>query len=434
MPDSSQFSRRDVLLAAAAAGLGAAMTPQDSRAKAVDDSGGDLTERRREAERLRVDLAREYAHHPLKHHPTNGDEEQLKDPLSGLANYIGNFSKGLKHEDKFGEPDAASYESLLAALRSGESDQFERIILGFKQPTAPFEDLPYENCNGLAPNTILKGRLAAPVQFYRIHSERAVSADHQALLVNPQAGLAFDVEGIDSHELVIPPPPSFSSKEIISEIAENYWMALTRNCPFTSYATDPMIQTASDDLTTYEDFKGPRDPVTNKVTPATLFRGSTPGDLVGPYVSQFLLRPVPFGAYQFHQRLAFTYVGDPDFLTNKATWLAAQNGEDYGQSPEFDEKNPTYIHRGRDLANFVHIDELFQAYFLASLTLGAPPGRGGLGAPHDAGNPYDGYYYDAVNQKHQRRASTQQGFGTLGEPGVKGMVTEVGTRALKAVW
>ena len=89
---------------------------------------------------------------------------------------------------------------------------------------------------------------------------------------------------------------------------------------------------------------------------------------------------------------------------------------------------------GRDLANFVHIDELFQAYFLASLILGTSPTRGGLGAPHDAGNPYDGYHYNTVTGKPQRRNSTQQGFGTLGEPNVKGLVTEVGTRALKAVW
>jgi hypothetical protein len=147
---------------------------------------------------------------------------------------------------------------------------------------------------------------------------------------------------------------------------------------------------------------------------------------------------VPFGAYQLQQKLAFAYAPvdgqPPDFLTKEADWLDAQNGVDNpAKSPDFD-TNASYIFRGRDLANFVHIDELFQAYFLASLILGTPQNRGGLNVPHDSGNPYDGFHYDPQTQKLQRRSSTQTGFGTLGEPNVKGMVTEVGTRALKAVW
>ena len=54
-------------------------------------------------------------------------------------------------------------------------------------------------------------------------------------LTNPQAGLAFDLEGADSHELVMPPPPGFRSKEIIAEIAENYWMGIARDVPFLQY-------------------------------------------------------------------------------------------------------------------------------------------------------------------------------------------------------
>ncbi len=79
MPKRSQFSRRDVLLAAAAAGIGATVGSQESQADAVNDSNADLRERRRDAERLRVDLAQEYSHHPLKHHPTNRDEDELRD-------------------------------------------------------------------------------------------------------------------------------------------------------------------------------------------------------------------------------------------------------------------------------------------------------------------------------------------------------------------
>jgi len=78
------------------------------------------------------------------------------------------------------------------------------------------------------------------------------------------------------------------------------------------------------------------------------------------------------------------------------------------------------MYRGRELAQYVHIDELFQAYLNACLILISPPARGGLGAPLNPGNPYPG--------------SNQIEFGTLGEPNFKGLVAEVATRALKAVW
>ena len=434
------LTRRDLLAAATLAGLGA--LPSKADANAVNDGDAELTERRRDAEGLRCGLAREYRRHPLRHHPTNGDEENLHGG-DGKPSYIGNFSKGLKH-NVLGEPDPHSYQSLLTALKSEEPEDFEKILLGVGiKPNVPYVDIEITAC---------KGEVDAPQDTqsnYRRHQERQVTRytkedgeeQTQALLVNPQAGLGFDLEGPDSHELVMPPPPSFSGKQIIAEIAENYWMALSRDVPLLKYnaaTADPTLLAAAADLSHYDDYKGPRD-ASGKVTPAVLFRGRTPGDLAGDYVSQFLLRSVPFGAYQFPQRLAFAYAtrpGEthpPDFLTEEDEFLEIQDGEDPKMLPGYD-KDDRYVSVGRDLANFVHIDELFQAYFLASLILGTAPTRGGLGAPHDAGNPYDGYHFNAVTGTHQRRNSTQQGFGTLGEPNIKGLVTEVGTRALKAVW
>jgi hypothetical protein len=437
------LTRRDLLAATAVAGLAA--VPSKSDGKAINDGKAALARRRHEAQVLRSELAREHGRRPLRNHPTNGDEENLvgKD---GQPNYLGNYSKGLKHRD-FGEPDPESYRSLLAALKSGDPDDFERIILGGglvgDDLSAPaYVDISFPPC---------KGEVVAPQDTqsnYRRHAERQVTRlkvngqeKSQALLVNPQAGLGFDLEGGDSHALVMRVPPSFTGKEIIAEIAENYWMALARDVPLVEFNAATANQTLLDaaaDLSKYDDYKGPRD-ASGKVTPAVLFRGRTPGDLAGDYVSQFLLRSVPFGAYQFPQKLAFSYAKapgqahPPDFLTDEDEFLRVQDGNDPDSPPGFD-STAHYISFGRDLADFVHIDELFQAYFLASLILGTPPTRGGLGAPHDEGNPYDGYRYNTATGKHQRRNSTQQGFGTLGEPNVKGLVTEVGTRALKAVW
>ncbi len=68
-------------------------------------------------------------------------------------------------------------------------------------------------------------------------------------------------------------------------------------------------------------FRGPK-----PVTPQNLFRGFTAGDVVGPYVSQFLLMPFSYGAVPVTQLLT-TYVPGVDYMTDQASWLAVQNGQ-----------------------------------------------------------------------------------------------------------
>ncbi len=420
MSNSTNQSRRDLLVTIAAVGLAAA-APSSVDGAATNDSAGDLSRRRKIAKRLRVNLAQYYSSRPLRSHPTNGDEDDIK--FKGRPTYIANYSKGLPHNE-FGEVDFAAYKTLLAALESGDPDRFEQIVLGALAATE-------KRGNRLVRSAALRG---PGKRFYRAHSERAlVSANSQQMrLVNPQAGLAFDLEGPDSHELVIPPAPSFRSKEIIGEMAESYWMALARDVPFIQYSTNKLqIAPAVKDLSAYTAFKGPK--TGGQVTPDTVFRGATPGDLTGPFVSQFLLQAIPFGAYRLPQQVVYGFKDDPVFMHTAADWLARQNGKDPNKNPE-SVPAPKFIYRGRDLANFVHIDELFQAYLNAALLLGAPPGRGGLGAPHGEGNPYDGYVFDLATRKPSHRVSTQLGFGTLGEPNIKSIVAEVATRALKAVW
>lgn len=112
--------------------------------------------------------------------------------------------------------------------------------------------------------------------------------------INPQGRLAFDTEGADSHSLSIPPAPRFNSAEEAAEIVENYWMALLRDVAFDEYETHPLAQAAAAELSRLESFKGLREG--GKITPQTLFRDRLLGARNGPYISQFLLKPVPFGA------------------------------------------------------------------------------------------------------------------------------------------
>jgi hypothetical protein len=341
---------------------------------------------------------------PLPEHPHNGDEELY-------PNKIGNFSKGLPH-NALGEVELAAYATLKQAVQSGEPADFERITLG-----------------------------------------------GQLVLKNPQSGLALDLVGPDPAQLYQPPAPAFASAEEAAEMAEVYWMALCRDVNFLEYDTHPLTSAAAEDLSRFTDFRGPRlqrllpsrAPVLargivedapaqqgayrvvagaaetaqqqptaplrqtqapGRVTPGLLFRGHTPGDLTGPYISQFLWKDTYFGAQPFSLKMRTTIPGD-DYLTTYGDWLAVQNGAPRGLN-KYD-PTPRYIRNLRDLAEWVHIDVLFQAYFQALLTLFD------LGAPFDQNNPY-------VNSR------TQDGFGTFGPPHIAAVVCGVASSALRAVW
>lgn len=286
----------------------------------------------------------------------NNGEEQL------YPNRIANYSKGLPH-NAFGEVDPAAYDSLLGALRSGDPERFEGLPMGLGNK-----------------------------------------------LTNPLSGMAFDLEGPDGHHLTQPPAPTIASGEGGSELGEDYWMALARDVHFSDYGTNQIIADAAADLSRFPDFRGPKQ--NGQVTPETIFRGSTPGDLVGPYLSQFLWLGFHMGALTVAQRV-WTLPAGTEYLTRYDEWLAVQNGfENYSYPLD---STPRYIRNLRDLAQWVHVDALYQAYHQACLIL--LDNR----APFSSGVPY-------------RQSTTQIGFGTFGGPHILSLVTEVATRALKAVW
>jgi hypothetical protein len=295
----------------------------------------------------------------------NGDE--LRYP-----NGIASFTKGLPHHAN-GEVHAHALEVLHSALDSEISSDFEAIPLGGARK-----------------------------------------------LVNPQCGLAFDTEGDDPQQFVIPPAPRFDSAELAGEMVELYWQALLRDVPFTEYSEEPLAHAAAAELSSLSDFRGPH--VNGTVTIKTLFRDKVLGFRTGPYVSQFMWLPTPYGAEYVERRMR-TLESGSDHATTFADWLAVQNGN----VPDVQQHDPVrrYIRNGRDLAQWVRMDVLFQAYFNACLILGTPPDAdpqsGGIGCPINPGNPY-------------RESATQEGFGTWGPPMFKALLCEVATRALKAVW
>ena len=118
------------------------------------------------------------------------------------------------------------------------------------------------------------------------------------------------------------------------------------------------------DFNKLSDYRGPT--VKGQVTPDVIFRGPTPGDLTGPYLSQFLLKPVQTGATTLTQLYRTSVVGD-DYWTIYADWLRGQRGGASG-SNNFD-STPRYIRNGRDLALWLLVDWSGQANVMAALIL-----------------------------------------------------------------
>jgi hypothetical protein len=225
----------------------------------------------------------------------------------------------------------------------------------------------------------------------------------------------------------MPPAPAFASAEVAGEMAELYWMSLLRDVPFEQYDSHPIAVAACDDLSRMSDFRGPKQ--SGRVTPQTLFRDTYPGCAEGPYLSQFLLQPAPYGAQRVDQRV-FPCVPDVDYATTFTEWLDVQNGFFPTRTiQQLD--NLVYIANGRELTQYVHVDVLYQAYQVAFLILASG------GYPLDSGNPYGVTLDGGAGRPLPVGVSgsiSQVGFTTFGGPTIATLVTEPATRALKAQW
>ncbi|MFL5541318.1 MAG: vanadium-dependent haloperoxidase [Longimicrobiaceae bacterium] len=361
-----------------------------------------VANRQQQAQSVR-DQSDALANRPIPPHVNNCEESDYP--------YVFNYSKALKH-DALGDPDHPSYQSLISALQAKTHAAFESIA------------------DGPGPKR----------------------------LTNPQAGLQFQLEGYDPEALTMPPAPRNDRARAAAEMGELYWMALARDVAFIDYdaqaaISGSVIQRAARSLSSpwfggeFTEFAGPK--VGGRVTAKTLFRGIYPGELTGPYVSQYLLKGnafpkapagqgqsdrdgyLTYGAQVIDQRQRTVQPGI-NYLTGFSTWLQAQEGQDFrGQ----DQADPTrrFIRSLRDGTAYVHIDVVIDAWYNAALYLLYEPTGNQLTAavgavvmrdrefPFDQGNPYN------VSTK-------QEGFVTLGPLQAIQLVTDVITRAGAAVW
>ncbi|MFC5368010.1 hypothetical protein [Salinirubrum litoreum] len=325
-PGVESDRRRNVLLGLAGGGLLSLLGAGRATGRVVPLQSRDFHDRNRltDAFKRRLAAARTHLRGEMAVPESNGDDD--------LPGYYASFTKGLPHAAT-GEVAASAYESLLAALAGDEA--FSAIPLG---------------------------------------GERK--------LVNPEAALSYNTTGYDPHDVAMPPAPAFASDEAGAEMVELYWQALLRDVPLESLEDSPLAMAASAELAGLSGYTGPT-AGDGSIPPDLLFRGTLPGDAVGPHLSQFLLAPIPEGdTLTIDQRYRVLAAG-ADYLTDYDTWLACQNGE----SPTADEvytDDRRYVTTGRDLATYVHRDFPYAAYLRAALILL------GMGAPFDPANPLAG--------------------------------------------
>ena len=366
------------------------------------------TYRKQNSTNVRVSAAEMAADRPLPPHHANGDEQRY-----ASANYAMNFTKGLEHDANTGlVTDPEAFDSFRKAIDEGYIDPFTTSV--------------------------------------------RASSDKERAWEAPTAGVVYELEGPDPQAVTMPPAPALGTMELAYEMAEVYELALIRDEPLTELVVgttnasvlDTVMRLNAIDHLVTGDAGRPRKNVNGEVTPQTVFRGSSPHVEVGPYLSQFMLigndQPgdpgvshgkVQYGALQIDQRVPVATA--QNYLTDWNTWLQAQNGQDLrDNSVLFDvTQDRRFITFPRDLATYVHDDALYEAYLNACLILLS------MGTPFDPGfaklSGQGELFLNSLDvtggtslETHPRQAG---GFALYGGPHILTLVTEVATRALKAV-
>jgi len=396
-----------------------------------------MKDRRQQSLDVRQAAAELAAARPHPVHRSNGDEHRHRFE-DGRPSYAGNFTKCLPHDSDGFLIDPNDYSAWVLAVDSGDPRDFRTLRMG----PGPFQaNGDFQYVNPLDPNSL-------PVLDW---AHTYTEPPGVRAWESQGAGLTFDLEGPDAQAVTMPPCPSLDSQELIAEMGEVYWMALCRDVPFANWATDAIINGARESLKRLWWFRRDRTLQLNGATDglpeslarrrilsedgvqgvamASLFRGVTPGERVGPYLSQFLLignsgianaQPIEegmiaYGAIRANQRVRVVTTGQ-DYMQSWTEWRDVQNGADV-RGRETYAAGYRFIATPRDLATYVHYDALYEAYLNACLILL------GLKAPFDPGLPFQLADY----------RDKQQGFAQFGGPHILTLVTEVATRALKAV-
>lgn len=395
-----------------------------------------MSDRRQESYAVRLEAAElaRSRQHPI--HQANGDEQRYAD-----SQYFMSFTKGLPHNPDTGLlQEAQDFVEFRRAIDDSFIDPFsDRVRHGAK-----FEVI---------------GGAVQPVASLPVEAIRQWEA--------PTAGVVFELQGPDAQAVTMPPAPPLldasgaPNPELVLEMAEVYELAILRDQPLNDFeagSTNPALASSIVRLNalgyvTNQTGRPRKVNAAGELDPQTVFRGSSPGVEVGPYLTQFLLigntdlngpanqgggsvaeGKITYGVLQIDQKVPIAEPGK-DYMITMSDYVDVQRGlkppgETYGPTnggPILPPSRPPrrFISTPRDLATYVHYDALYESYLNACIILL------GMGTPFDPGFDHlSGVGEAAGNATTKRNAG---GFALYGGPHILTLVTEVATRALKAV-
>ncbi len=399
----------------------------------------------RKAREVRIEAAELSTEKGYETHKPNRDDRPP---------YLFNFTKGIEHGQNGLLVNPAEYVDFAIGTEHHDPQYFEKADLSRRDFTTE--------------------------PGFKKHPEQKVYRQWES----PTAGHAYVLEGPDPHALTMPSAPEAGSAEFAAEMAELYQMALSRDWPFAAFMDKSLVDAvqkldgntvsaaclsriqgahadvaaAAARLSKMRWFKG--ETAMNDVsemalrkrrrwkqpqTDANLFRGAGEDGWATPFLSQFMVMGtgapmksqtnhdaeratarIKYGAQTIDQRVRVA-IPDKDYMTDWENWLDVQNGlgkryfvRDV-RGKETVKGATRIMSRLRDLATYVHDDALYQAYLNAALILL------GEGFAFDPGIPY---HHDTHNPN---RGLNREPFALFGGPHLLTLVTEVSSRALKAV-
>jgi len=381
---------------------------------------------------------------------TQANNEEI-DSSGGKSNasYPANFTKGLAHDDNGLLENSKDYHDFVEAINSPDSALFDSHVRSAVEAGKVF------NCQFDGNGIEWRG------------------------WESPRSGHVYELQGLDCGAVGMAPAPRVSSSEMAAEMAEVYGLAILRDVPFSeiqqgtgkqlcegggdaklnasevvnlladmpfydgnNIISSTPLHTDDSGLNHFERSRrlARTGSLSGGLSTDNVFRGSTPGAITGPYISQFMLAGtnslvggtggvpsypgkksnfdaedgyISYGNQIIDQRVL---VHKPclDYMTDWTSWLDVQNGANLKGADLFiDERR--FITTPRDLATYVHFDALYQAYLNAGLILL------GNGTPTSKGFP------------EKSITGKRDAFATFGGPHILSLVTEVATRCLKAV-
>lgn len=341
-----------------------------------------------------------------------------EEELINSYNFITNFTKGLPSDD-YGIVSEADYSTFRNAIN---------------QPDKDF-NVPFDQTDG--------------EDFRKWES--------------PIAGHLYDLQGADAADVAMPPAPKLNSAELAAEMAEDYAAALLRDTSFkdllnenhpialphgTVVTVGEIVNSLKSmpwfnqneslpDLNDYEKARRSARLENGELTLKSFLRGSSPGCQDGPYISQFMYvskvgiqgtvsaeknkddlndGTISYGAQRISQKVG-THEMYRDYMQNLDLWKRVQKGKsvekEFSAANLFKGNPERYMTLPRDLAAYVHVDQLYQAYLNACLIM--------LSSDLD------------LDRDLPDNSNTRKGFASFGGPHILSLVTEVATRALKAV-